>query len=198
MDVEDRELVTGLRRGDAAAFRRAYATYRPRVYGFLLRLSGRRDVADDLLQETFLKLARNAPSLREDTRLVAWLFTVARNEFLSYRRWSVLDITRILSFGREQSDAVDEGPEERTEAQARLVRLERALSELPPASREVLLLVGVEGLEQEEAAQILGVDYAALRQRLSRARAELAHRIEALEKRGAGTEPKRASERGAT
>jgi len=198
VDAEERELVTDLRRGNAAAFRRAYAAYRPRVYGFLLRLSGRRDVADDLLQETFIKLARNAASLREDTRLVAWLLTVARNEFLSYRRWSVLDITRILSFGREQSDAVDEGPEARTQAQARLQLLERGLSELPTASREVLLLVGVEGLDQEEAAEILGLGYAALRQRLSRARAELAQRIEALEKRRAKLEPKRASERGAT
>lgn len=195
MDADDEALVTGLRRGDPAAFNRTYAAYRPRVYGFLLRLSGRRDVADDLLQETFMKLARNAASLQEDTRLVAWLLTVARNEFLSYRRWSVLDITRILSLGSEQSHAVDEGPEERTEAQARLARLEVALSQLPTASREVLLLVGVEGLDQEEAAGILGVGYPALRQRLSRARAELAQRIEALEKSRARMEPKRA-ERG--
>jgi RNA polymerase sigma factor (sigma-70 family) len=176
VDVDDRDIVEGLRRGDAAAFNRAYATYRPRVYGFLLRLSGRRDVADDLLQETWLRLARSASELREDTVLLSWLFTVARNQFLSFRRWSVLDVTRLLSFGAETLDVIP-GPEARSEATARLSVLERALLELPTEARETLLLVAVEGVEQDEAARILGISYAALRQRLSRARAELDRRV---------------------
>ena len=55
--------------------------------------------------------------------------------------------------------------------------MEQALASLPPASREVLLLVGVEGFEQEQVAQMLGIQYAALRQRLTRARAQLAERL---------------------
>ena len=178
VEADDRDIVKGLRRGDAAAFNRAYAKYRPRVYGFLLRLSGRRDVADDLLQETWLRLARSASDLREDTVLLSWLFTVARNQFLSFRRWSVLDVTRLLSFGAETLDAIAiPGPEARSEATARLTLLERALLELPTEMREALLLVAVEGVEQEEAAAILGITYAALRQRLSRARTELDKRV---------------------
>ncbi len=182
VDTEDHELVQGLRRGEPAAFNRTYAKYRARVYGFLLRLSGRRDVADDLLQETWMRLARSAGDLREDTALVSWLFTVARNQFLSFRRWSVLDVTRLLSFGAEGHDTVP-GPEARSEASARLSILERALLELSADAREALVLVAVEGVEQEEAAQILGISYAALRQRLSRARAELDERITILDAR---------------
>ena len=143
-----------------------------------------------------MKLARAAPLLREDTALKAWLFTVARNEFVSYRRWSILDLTRLLSFGLEQGERFDAGPEAPSEATARVALLERALAQLPAASREVLLLVGVEGMDQEQVAAILGVSYAALRQRLARARAELSRRVEALEKRGQirGRDP----ERGAT
>jgi RNA polymerase sigma-70 factor (ECF subfamily) len=64
-------------------------------------------------------------------------------------------------------------------------RLERALASLPPASREVLLLVGVEGFEQEQAAAMLGITYDALRQRLARARAQLAERLAMVETREA-------------
>ncbi len=182
VEAEDHELVQGLRRGDPGAFNRAYAKHRARVYGFLLRLSGRRDVADDLLQETWMRLARAAADLREDTTLLSWLFTVARNQFLSYRRWSVLDVTRLLSFGTESQDT-DPGPEARTEAAARLGAMEQAIGGLSADAREALLLVAVEGFEQEEAAKVLGISYAALRQRLSRARAELDKRITTLDAR---------------
>ena len=184
VEVEDQELVQGLRRGDASAFNRAYAKYRARVYGFLLRLSGRRDVADDLLQETWIRLARAAADLREDTALLSWLFTVARNQFLSYRRWSVLDVTRLLSFGAESHELAP-GPEARTDAALRLTTLEQAIVGLSADAREALVLVAVEGVEQEEAAKILGISYAALRQRLSRARAELDKRITTLDARAA-------------
>lgn len=184
--ADDKAVVHGLRRGDAAAFDHAYAALHPRVLGFLLRLSGRRDTAEDLAQETWIKLAKAAPTLREDTNLAAWLFTVARNAFVSHRRWAMLDLSRIVVVGFESlSNAAADAPlpdaqHERTRA---IALLEGALARLPVASREVLLLVGVEGLDQEEVAKILGLSYDALRQRLSRARAQLAAEMTALEKK---------------
>ena len=92
MGVDDEaELVARLRSGDAEAFDAIYDEYRPRIFGFLLRLSRRRTVAEDLLDETFLRLVRHAPALRTDTNLGAWLFTVARNLYWSYRRASALE-----------------------------------------------------------------------------------------------------------
>ena len=181
-DPTEKPLVDALRRGDPAAFDAVYERYRGRILGFLLRLSGRRDVAEDLFQETWVKLARNAPRLQEDTDLAAWLFRVARNAFVSHRRWSMLDVSRLLSL---EDDALPALPatdaEARTDAARAVARLERAIASLPPASREVLLLVGVEGFEQEQAASVLGISYEALRQRLSRARAQLAERLAMVE-----------------
>jgi len=65
---DERTLVDALRRGDAAAFDGAYAAWSARVYGFLLRLSRRRDTAEDLAQETWLRFAKAAPSLAPATR----------------------------------------------------------------------------------------------------------------------------------
>ncbi len=183
-DPTERPLVDALRRGDTAAFDAAYARYRARVLGFLLRLTRRRDVAEDLFQETWLKLARSATRLDEDTDLAAWLFTVARNAWVSHRRWAMLDISRLVALGDDDaSPAPAPDADARADAARRLARLERALAALPTASREVLLLVGVEGFDQEQAAKILGITYDALRQRLARARTQLAGRIDGLEAR---------------
>jgi RNA polymerase sigma-70 factor (ECF subfamily) len=179
-NANDAPIVEGLRRGDRAAFDAAYGRYRSRVYAFLLRLSGRVDVSEDLFQETWLKLARHAPRLEEDTDLAAWLFAVARNAWVSHRRWSMLDVSRLVALGEETAPAAwrVSGPEDRADASRRVANLERALAGLSPGLREVLLLVGVEGFEQERAARILGISYDALRQRLARARAQLAERLE--------------------
>lgn len=188
VSTDEQSLVDGLRRGDASAFDRVYSAYNPRIFAFLLRLSGRRDTAEDLAQETWMKLAKAAPGLREDTTLAALLFTIARNAYLSHRRWAMLDLSRIVVVGLETvaAAATDATPDEAHERARAIALLEQALAELPVASREVLLLVGVEGLEQEEVARILGVSYDALRKRLSRARTELADKMERLEKKSYG------------
>ncbi len=174
-DPADQPLVEGLRRGDSAAFEAAYERYRARVFGFLLRLCRRRDVAEELLQETWLKLARSAPRLAEDTDLPAWLYTVARNAWVSHRRWTMLDLSRLVALDDEVHWRADDGQvEARVDDRRAVQRLERAIGRLPDAQREVLLLVTVEGFEPERAAEILGIKWDALRQRLGRARVRLA------------------------
>lgn len=181
-DPTERPLVDSLRRGEASAFDAVYAKYRARIYGFLVRLCRRPDVAEDLFQETFLKLARNAPRLAEDTDLAAWLFTVARNAWVSHRRWSMLDVSRLVALEDDALPAArSPDPDARADAARAMERMERALASLPAASREVLLLVGVEGFEQDEVAGMLGIKYDALRQRLTRARAQLAERLAMVE-----------------
>jgi RNA polymerase sigma-70 factor (ECF subfamily) len=184
-EAPDRELVDRLRRGDATAFDRVYSTYHPRVFSFLLRLSGRRDTAEDLAQETWIKLAKAAPDLREDTTLAPFLFTIARNAFMSHRRWAMLDLSRIVTFGLEAMSAAtsEPSPETHHERARAIALLEAAMQSLPVAAREVLLLVGVEGMEQEEVAKVLGLSYDTLRQRLSRARAQLAESMETIDKK---------------
>ncbi|MCC6559151.1 MAG: RNA polymerase sigma factor, partial [Polyangiaceae bacterium] len=101
----DAALVDGLRRRDPRAFDAVYARFHPRLWSFLVRLAGRRDVAEDLVQDTWLLVAKHAGRLEDGTDLAAWLFTVARNRYRSWRRWAVLDFTRIDLLSREPSGA---------------------------------------------------------------------------------------------
>jgi len=124
-----------------------------------------------------MALARAAPTLRKDTDLAAWLFTVARNAFRSHVRWARLDVSRWIAFCDDVCPTPAPDPEVQA-AHARLVlAVEEALIRLPTSQRELLLLVGVEGLDQEQVARVLGISYPALRQRLSRARAALAQLV---------------------
>lgn len=178
------ELVAGLRRGERRALELAYARYRGRVYAFLVRLcgSGQRDLADDLFQETFVQLARHAPRLAADTELGAWLFTVARNRFRSQRRTALFRLDRLVTLFRGEPAPPPPTPHEQAAEREGAARLERALDALPADHREVLLLLCVEAMEQDQAARVLGLSPAALRKRLSRARAALAARLEKHEK----------------
>ena len=84
MNGMDREtelvLVARLRAGDPDAFDAVHDGFNARLFNFLARLSRRRDVAEDLLEETWLRLVARAAHLQPDTRLGPWLFTVARSE----------------------------------------------------------------------------------------------------------------------
>jgi RNA polymerase sigma-70 factor (ECF subfamily) len=183
-DRDDPVLVARLRQGDAGAFDDAYARFRPRIYGFLWRLSRDPEVAMDLVQDTFVALARNATKLAPDTNLAAWLFTVARNAHRSHRRWAALDAGRLVVLEDDLPvPGGGRGPDESVDAARARQRLERAIFSLGEAHREVLLLVAVEGMSHDQAAAILGTTPEATRQRLSRARAELASRMTKLEKR---------------
>jgi len=170
-------LVNRLRRADAGAFDEVHEAYHPRLFNFLARLSRRRDLAEDLLEETWVRVIEHAGRLRPDTELAPWLFTVARNLYLSYCRTRVLDDGLTARMGLWPVPVAEPSPYETAAANELERRVETALASLPRTYREVLLLVWVEGLTPAEAALVCGIRPDALRQRLSRARSLLADRL---------------------
>lgn len=177
MDRESEQaLVRRVRAGETAAFDAIHAEFNSRLYGFLARLTGSRDTAQDLLEDTWLRFVAYAARLDPDTRLGPWLFTVARNLHVTYRRARALESRASASLELWPAP-VQDSPFEETAGNELQRRLEAALASLPIDAREVLLLVGVEGLRPAEAAVVCGVSPEALRQRLKRARALLAQRL---------------------
>ncbi len=179
MTVMDREselaLVGRLREGDPDAFDAVHDAFNTRLFNFLARLSRRREVAEDLLEETWLRLVARAAQLRPDTQLGPWLFTVARNLYVSYRRSRMLEDSHAAGLiGLWPSGSPQPSPFEVAAASETGRRIEAALGALPVAYREAILLVVVEGLRPAEAAAVCSVSPEAMRQRLSRARAALA------------------------
>ncbi len=175
-----RSLIAGLAAGDERAFDRVFDEWRPRLYSFLSRLTGRRDVAEDLVQEAFMRLAAHARELPEETTVKAWLFHVARNLYVDWLRSRKLDAARTAELTAVSlAAAPGAGPFEALAADEAGRALERALAALPAPLREILLLVGVEGMAPHEAAEVCGLTPEAARKRLQRARDALTASLEA-------------------
>jgi RNA polymerase sigma-70 factor (ECF subfamily) len=176
LDTPDRDALALLKRSDARGFDLAYARYAQRIFGFLLRLSGSRAIAEDLFQHTFMRLAEVGAHLRVDSDLRAWLFSVARNAFHSHARAARSRKLETSVDGElfPAPRAVGAGPD----SGLLLDELERALAGLSASDRELLLLLGVEGLSHAEVAAVLELDPVTVRKRVSRARARLAEALD--------------------
>ncbi|HLU65780.1 MAG TPA: sigma-70 family RNA polymerase sigma factor [Kofleriaceae bacterium] len=169
---DEAALVARLRRGEPAALDEAYDRHKQAIYRFLRRMTGRPELADDLFQDTWLRLARAARGLREDTRLRAWLLTVAGNlarDHARAGRHQRAGEEVLLSAPGRSPDT----PFELASAGQTGRRLEAALAAMPAQQREAVLLVAIERLEPADAARVAGVTPEAFRQRLARGRAFL-------------------------
>jgi RNA polymerase sigma factor (sigma-70 family) len=179
MDRErELQLIARLKAHDREAFDEIYAALHARLFSFLARLAQRRDVAEDLAEETWLRLVAHASALRDDSRLGPWLFTVARNLHASYCRSRMLDFEAAAVLHLWPLPPAEPSPFEVASGTELQRRIDAALATLPGAYREALLLVAVEGLTPLEAAAICGVKPDTMRQRVSRARTMLARRLE--------------------
>lgn len=172
-ETPDQDALRLLGQGDPRGFEIAYARYAERIFGFLVRLSGSRALAEDLFQHTFMRLAEAGPRLRADSELRAWLFSVARNAFHSHARArSVAErlAGELFVASRAPATSPDSG--------LAVAELERALAGLSEGDRELLLLHGGEGLSYSELAAVLALDHVTVRKRVSRARARLAEALD--------------------
>lgn len=140
----------------------------PSLRAFGRSLSGSRDLADDLVQETMMKAWAARERFRAGTSFRAWTFVILRNAFLSDRR---KQSTRMES-GKDLTDDMITTPPSQ-DRRLILDDLQRALMKLPEAWREALVLVGAGGVSYQEAAEICGCPIGTIRSRVARARAEV-------------------------
>lgn len=150
-------------------FKRELASVIPHLRAFGRSLSGSRDLADDLVQETLLKAWAARDRFQAGTNLRAWTFIILRNLFLSQMRrarfkgeWDDFTANRLLAAPAGQDRQVE------------LSDLQRALLQLPQAQREALILVGAGGFAYEEAASICDCAVGTIKSRVARGRAALA------------------------
>jgi RNA polymerase sigma-70 factor (ECF subfamily) len=159
------QIVKGSRIGNRVAQRQLYERFHRRVYALAVRLGGPRD-ADDLTQEIFLRVFAGLDSFRGGAGFSTWVYRVAINECLRYRR-AAPPASRPLSV---EPVAQDHAPDRRLE-QADI--LEQALQRLEPPLRAVFLLRHSEGMDYKQISAVLGIPISTAATRLARARAEL-------------------------
>jgi RNA polymerase sigma-70 factor, ECF subfamily len=176
MDSEsDEVLMVRVAEGDVGAYETLYQRYKNRLLTFIHRYVGDREIAEDLVQEVFLKVYRSPGSFDPRNRFLTWLFTVARNLAIDQLRRKKPATT--LSHENEEGEFRYE-PAENPEvgpAKTALFRemeghLQEVLSGLSDKLREVFILCAMQGLSYEEVAQIVGCPAKTVSSRLARAR----------------------------
>jgi RNA polymerase sigma-70 factor (ECF subfamily) len=150
------------------AFKDQLALVIPHLRAFGRSLSGSRDLADDLVQETLLKAWAARKRFQAGTNMRAWTFIILRNLFLSQMRrarfkgeWDEVTASRLLAAPASQDRHIELGD------------MQRALMHLPQPQREALILVGAGGFAYEEAAEICGCAVGTIKSRVARGRVAL-------------------------
>jgi RNA polymerase sigma-70 factor (ECF subfamily) len=138
----------------------------PRLRRYARALTRNADRADDLVQETLVRAIAKAHLWQPGTDLRAWLFTIMHNQHVNLVRRAIRDDSTIDIEQMSSSLVATTDPT----ASRQLLELERALACLSDEQREVILLVGLEGMSYDGAAQILNVPVGTVRSRLSRGR----------------------------
>ena len=179
MRSEIEQAVQLLRRGDDAAVAQALALLQNTVFSFSMRVCGQREDAEDTMQEVLLKSVPHLPKFGSPKALVVWLYKVAKNRCLMSRRRSKfapnpdLSLEELMPDRKELEQLVTDGrinPEAFAIRSEEAGRLRNAIQELPPQYRIVLVLRDMEGLTDEEVAEITGLRSGTVRVRLHRAR----------------------------
>ena len=138
----------------------------PRLRRYARALTRRADRADDLVQETLVRAIAKSDLWQAGTDIRAWLFTIMHNQHVNMVRRAMRDDATVDIEQMSFSLMAITDPT----ASRQLRELDTALARLPAEQREVILLVGLEGMSYEAAAQILEVPVGTVRSRLSRGR----------------------------
>ncbi|HEX7037661.1 MAG TPA: sigma-70 family RNA polymerase sigma factor [Pseudomonadales bacterium] len=169
-DADDDELMARVQRRDQAAFGRLVDRHLDGVHRYLVRLTASMADADELAQETFLRLWERADSYRPGrVQLSTWLHRIAHNLAVDElrRRRPQTDETEL------QAAPDEANPEHQAAARETGRRLDRALARLPETQRAALLLCQVQGFSNRDAAEIIGVSVRGLESLIARARRSL-------------------------
>jgi len=187
---EDLNLARRLLAGDTESFEQFVESYRKKLFQYTYLMCGHHDDAEEVAQETLIKVFSNLEQLREPERLKSWVFRIAKNECLMKRRRSVFAPQHEVSLDApapadSQHDSVgrleiadwSRLPDDAAQRNQLRGILRTAILELPPTYRAVVLLRDVEEMSTEETASILDVSTDVVKTRLHRARLTLRQKL---------------------
>jgi len=176
--AEDFALVERLKQGKPGAIDEVVRTYQKPLYSFIVRMVENRETADDVFQETWIRVIRHIGSFRGDSRFTTWLFQIAlnqcRNVMRKQSRRSFVDIEDV-----SQSLAVE--PEVDADRILASGKVKKMLASLPVKMREVLILRYYHDKSEQEIAEIIGTPLGTVKSRIHRATSMLRDKMEAFQ-----------------
>jgi len=164
--ANDEELMEHFKAGQQDAFVELYKRYNRRVYAYCIKMMGAKDVAEDVFQEIFVRVARKREHFKSGN-FAAWLFAIARNLCLN----AIRDSVSYVPIEDVQDSLQTSPPEEEYDQSFEILRA--AVEQLPPDLREVLVLRVYNGFSYNEIAEITDTKLATVKVRIFRAKQKL-------------------------
>jgi RNA polymerase sigma-70 factor, ECF subfamily len=189
--ASDQQIVAWAQDGAESAFRELVRRYQRPVFSLIYRMVRDREAAEDLAQETFIKVLNAIDSYRPEHKFSSWIFKIANNAAIDHLRRRTPDVLSLegapdaVSAERQEATALQvsdrgESPLEELEARELGSHIESAIARLRPEYRACILLRHVEGRAYEEIAAVLGLPLGTVKTYIHRARAELRDILEPL------------------
>jgi RNA polymerase sigma-70 factor (ECF subfamily) len=185
----DEDLIAAFQQGDRDAFSLLVGRYKHPLVNFVYRFVGDYDQADDVVQETFIRLYQKADAYKPVAKFSTWLYTIAANlartALRSRSRHGMFSLHRKRT-GEGEGEREVEIRDDRypadamAEAALRQKIIQRALNELPEQYREVVILYDIQELSYEEICSITGMNMGTLKSRLNRGRTRLQELLKEL------------------
>ncbi len=175
----DRALIEAFQTGDEFAFVSLYNRYKDAVYAFCVKMLLNKELAQDVVQDTFLRIYENRERLIKTESFKAWLFTIARNQCLNQLRrnnWHIPMDPDMLQPRHLQSGRST--PIADLEKNEKIQIVNQFLAELKPDYREVIILREYQNMSYEEIAAVTRSTLSAIKSRLFKARRKLGAYIE--------------------
>ena len=177
-ELTDEELIAKFQDGDVRAYSELVNRYKDRLLNFIYRFVYDMDKAEDILQDTFLKLYTHKNSYREIAKFSTWLYTIAGNlaktELRKLKRrktYSVSDLSR------NDQEFVIQSPDGSTEYEAELINIEKsiqtALNLLPIDFKTIIILRDIQELSYEDISRIVDIPIGTVKSRINRGRLKL-------------------------
>jgi len=166
---EEHLLVQRIQQGDKHAFEQLLDAYEARVYRLALRYTGTVSDAEDVTQEIFLGIYKSIANFRGNSALGTWIYRIAMNHCLEFRRKRKLEVTPYDEELTLASHDWREDPEKSADKGELTERVAEALQHLTPQHRDVVVLHELQGLTYQEVATSLNVPVGTVKSRLSNA-----------------------------
>lgn len=176
---EEAMLVEEALAGSVPAFEKLVSLYSKKIYNYCYRMAGNKEDAEDILQDVFVKAYRSLNGFRRNSQFSTWLYRIAYNACIDHHRKKRIVTVPVLGIdeqGRQLiAEIASDGPslEEEVLSNERKLAVQKAIGQLRPEYRTVILLREIDGLSYDEIAGVLNIPLGTVKSYISRARETL-------------------------
>jgi RNA polymerase sigma-70 factor, ECF subfamily len=185
VEVSDEELINRFQEGDVYAFDLIVRRYKDQLLNFAYRFLGNLEEAEDVVQETFLRLYKNKKAYRQIAKFSTWLYTItsnlAKTELRKRKRRKLISISD-MGYEDKEYEIEDQGANTERDVDSSINEriIQQAIQELSPRFREVIILRDVQELSYEEVGEVLKIPLGTVKSRVNRARIKLQSKLQPI------------------